>query len=94
MYWVCTVWPVTVARTSRIQPVPCATVDLSSGECHVERSHHVGDDFGGGLWGTDNDIILSWPVWEPLRCTGTVYNIWDVNSIFMYVLEELNVAFV
>lgn len=60
----------------------------------MERSHHVGGDFGGGLWGIDNDIVLSWPAWELLCCTGTVYNIRDVSSIFMYILEELNVVFV
>lgn len=94
MYWVCMVWPITVARASQIQPVHRATAELSSGECRVERSHHVADDFRGGLWGADNDIVLSWLAWEPFHCTGTVYNIWDVNSIFMYILEELNVAFV
>lgn len=94
MYGVHMVWPITAARACWIQPVPHATADLSSGECCVERSHHVGDDLGGGLWGTDNYIVLSWPAWELLRCTGTVYNMRDVNSVFMYILEELNVAFV
>lgn len=87
-------WPITVARASWIQPVPCAAAHPYSGKCCVERSHHVGDNFKGGLLRTDNDIVLSWPAWEPLCCTGTVYNIRDVNSIFMYILEELNVAFV
>ena len=81
-------------RAFQIQPTPHAAADLSSGECHVERSREVGDDFRGGLWGTENDIVLSWPAWESLHCTGTIYNIGDVNSIFVYILEELNVAFV
>lgn len=94
MHWVHTDGPITGVRAFQSQLVPCATADLSSGECCVERSCHTGDDFGEGLWGTGNDIVLPWPAREPLCCTGTVYNIRDVNSIFMYILEELNVAFV
>lgn len=60
----------------------------------VERPHRVGEDFRGGPWGTGSGIVLSQPAWEPLRCTGTVYSMLDVNSIFVYILRELNVAFV
>lgn len=41
-----------------------------------------------------SDIVLSQPAQEPFRCTGTVYSMLDVNSNFMYILKELNVAFV
>lgn len=74
--------------------MPHATAGLSCGEYCAEGSHHIGGNFRGGLFGTDNDIVLSWPFWESLHCAGTVYNIQEVNSIFMYILEELNVAFV
>lgn len=94
MHWVHAVWPITGVRAFQSQLVPCATADLSSGECCVERSCHTGDYSGEGLWRTENDIVRSWPAREPLCCTGTVYNTRDVNSIFMYIWEELNVAFV
>lgn len=74
--------------------MPCSTADLSSGECCVERSCHTGDYFREGLWRTENDVVLPWPARELLCCTGTICKIQDVNSIFMYILEDLNVAFV
>lgn len=60
----------------------------------VEKPHRVGEDFRGGPWGTGSGIVLSQPAGEPLCCTGTVYSMLDVNSIFVYILRELNVAFV